>query len=113
MVETPGAWRPWGLRKAAPRLPSCRRGKRTRLTHLWQNRRIERRTGTLRAESVRERGLYVSEIYARALGRLDGGLVLDTMMRTQLMTSIRLRRLQLAAVRRVIRPAVGHATGAA
>jgi NTE family protein len=39
-----------------------------------------------------------------------GGLVLDTMMRTQLMTSMQLRRLQLRSVRRVIRPNVGHAT---
>lgn len=41
-----------------------------------------------------------------------GGLVLDTMMRTQLMTSIKLRRLQLRKCRHVIRPAVGHATWA-
>jgi NTE family protein len=41
-----------------------------------------------------------------------GGLVLDTMMRTQLMTSIRLRRLQLKTARRIIRPEVGHATWA-
>jgi NTE family protein len=39
-----------------------------------------------------------------------GGLVLDTMMRTQLMTSMQLRKLQLRSVKRVIRPQVGHAT---
>jgi len=42
----------------------------------------------------------------------SGGLVLDTMMRTQLMTSIQLRRLQLRKHERVIRPQVGHVTWA-
>lgn len=37
-------------------------------------------------------------------------LALDTMMRTQLMTSQRLRRHQMRAVRWVIRPEVGHLT---
>jgi NTE family protein len=43
---------------------------------------------------------------------VEGGLVLDTMMRTQLMTSTLLRRRQLDGCRRLIRPAVGHATWA-
>jgi len=42
----------------------------------------------------------------------DGGLVLDTMMRTQLVTSRLLREHQLARVLHVIRPRVGHATWA-
>ena len=40
------------------------------------------------------------------------GLVLDTMMRTQMMTSTLLREQQLQGANLVVRPEVGHATWA-